>query len=116
VLVVKTITISLLGPLDVRLDDQPITHFEYAKVRALLAYLAVEAHRPCPRGELAALLWPEQPERTARGSLSQAVLATRYIRAILRHVWWGMPTQANIIRSAKEVSLTRLCPNPTRMR
>src|SRR5262249_13853242 len=31
----------------------------------------------CPRGELAALLWPEQPERTARGSLSQALTTLR---------------------------------------
>ena len=53
------------------------TRFEYAKVRALLAYLAVEAHRPCTRGELAALLWPEQPERAARASLSQALSTLR---------------------------------------
>src|SRR5258708_25126453 len=28
----------------------------------------------------------------------------------------GMPTQYDIIRCAKQVSLTSLCPNPTRMR
>ncbi|MFZ4661386.1 MAG: AfsR/SARP family transcriptional regulator, partial [Caldilineaceae bacterium] len=41
--------------------------------RALLAYLAVEpgAH---DRSTLAALLWPEQPENTARQSLRQALL------------------------------------------
>jgi predicted ATPase/DNA-binding SARP family transcriptional activator/Tfp pilus assembly protein PilF len=74
---VKTLTIALLGPFEVKLDDEPVTRFEYAKVRALLAYLALEAPRPCLRGELAALLWPDQPERAARGSLSQALTTLR---------------------------------------
>lgn len=41
--------------------------------RALLAYLAVEA-RPHQRPSLATLLWPEQPETTARQNLRQALV------------------------------------------
>ena len=40
------LVLSLLGPFAVTLDGQPITTFESVKVRALLAYLAVEADRP----------------------------------------------------------------------
>ncbi len=39
------LSLSLLGPLRVELDGAPIVAFGYDKVRALLAYLAVEAHR-----------------------------------------------------------------------
>src|SRR5215212_8334928 len=73
----RRITICLLGTFEVTIDDAPVTTFAYAKVRALLAYLAVEAQRPHPRAELATLLWPEQPERSARGSLSQALTTLR---------------------------------------
>ncbi|MBC8076279.1 MAG: AAA family ATPase, partial [Chloroflexales bacterium] len=73
----RQIEICLLGPFAVTINGAPVTTFEYAKVRALLAYLAVEAHRPHPRAELATLLWPDQPERSARGSLSQALMTLR---------------------------------------
>ena len=43
-------------------DGAPITAFESDKVRALLAYLAVESGRPQRREMLAGLLWPERPD------------------------------------------------------
>jgi DNA-binding SARP family transcriptional activator len=67
------LTISLLGPFRVALGGEPITAFESDKVRALLAYLAVETDRPHRRETLAGLLWPEWPERSARHNLSQAL-------------------------------------------
>ncbi len=67
------LTISLLGPLEVVLNDQPVTHLVTGKVRALLAYLAVEAGRAHRRQTLAALLWPEWPERSARTNLRNAL-------------------------------------------
>lgn len=67
------LAISLLGPFQVTLDDEPITDFATDKARALLAYLAVEADRPQRRDALAELLWPEQPQRKARHSLRQAL-------------------------------------------
>jgi adenylate cyclase len=77
------LTISLLGPLQVILDGEPVTAFESDKVRALLAYLAVEADRPHRRETLAGLFWPERPERSARHNLSQALFNLR--RAIGDH-------------------------------
>jgi DNA-binding SARP family transcriptional activator len=63
------LSLSLLGSLQVTLDGQPVTGFKSDKVRALLAYLAVEADRPHRREALAALLWPEMPDRSARSNL-----------------------------------------------
>jgi DNA-binding SARP family transcriptional activator len=55
--------LALLGPFQVTLAGEPVTSFESDKVRALLAYLAVEADRPHRRESLAGLLWPDWPER-----------------------------------------------------
>ena len=60
------LSICLLGPLRVTIDEEPATGFESDKVRALLAYLAVEAGYPQRRETLAGLLWPDWPERAAR--------------------------------------------------
>jgi WD40 repeat protein/DNA-binding SARP family transcriptional activator len=71
------LSIHLLAAFDVVLDGEPVTAFESDKVRALLAYLAVEADRPHRREALAGLLWPDWPERSARASLSQALYNLR---------------------------------------
>ncbi len=71
------LSLALLGPLQVTLDGAPITTFESDKVRALLAYLAVEADRPHRRDALAGLLWPERPERAAHLNLNQALANLR---------------------------------------
>src|SRR3954453_12927234 len=73
------LAISLLGPFEVTLDGRPVTGFAYNKVRMLLAYLAVEGGRPQTRTRLAALLWPDVPERLARQNLSQALTTLRDI-------------------------------------
>ncbi len=67
------LSLMLLGPLQVRLDGRPVSGFESDKVRALLAYLALEADRPHRRNVLAGLLWPERAERSAHLSLNQAL-------------------------------------------
>ncbi len=69
--------IALLGSFQVTRDEQPVTAFESDKVRALLAYLAVEANRPHRRETLAALLWPDMPESTARSNLRHALANLR---------------------------------------
>ena len=46
----KRLQIHLLGAFQAALDARPVSGFESNKVRALLAYLAVEAHRPHSRG------------------------------------------------------------------
>lgn len=71
------LTLGLLGSLQVMVADAPITSFESDKARALLAYLAVESHRPHRRESLLGLLWPDCPEVTARRNLRQALYGVR---------------------------------------
>jgi DNA-binding SARP family transcriptional activator/predicted ATPase len=63
------LTLSLLGSFEIELHGQPVTRSTKGKARALLAYLAVEADRAHRREALAALLWPDRPERSARANL-----------------------------------------------
>ena len=67
------LVLALLGPFAATLDGQPITTFKSVKVRALLAYLAVEADHPQSRAVLAELLWPELPNDAARTYLRHAL-------------------------------------------
>ena len=69
--------IHLLGSFRVTLNGEPVTAFESDKVRALLAYLAVESDRPHRRERLVGLPWPNWPERSARQNLSQALYNLR---------------------------------------
>jgi predicted ATPase/DNA-binding SARP family transcriptional activator len=71
------LALALLGPPLVTLDGRPVTGFDYDKVRALLAYLAIEADRPHRRAVLAGLLWPDQSEQAAHNSLRQALATLR---------------------------------------
>lgn len=70
------LTISLLGPFQATLDGEVIA-FATDKVRALLAYLAVEAQCAHRRDALAGLLWPDQPQHKARQNLRQALSSLR---------------------------------------
>ncbi len=74
------LSICLLGHLQVTLDGKPVTRFDSDKVRALPAYLAVEADRPHRREKLAGLLWPDRPERSARTNLRSALGRTGQAR------------------------------------
>jgi DNA-binding SARP family transcriptional activator len=67
------LAIRLLGPFQVTLDNKTISHFETAKVRVLLAYLAAEAEQPQRREYLAEILWPDRPEGAARANLRHAL-------------------------------------------
>ncbi|HUW13740.1 MAG TPA: BTAD domain-containing putative transcriptional regulator, partial [Anaerolineae bacterium] len=73
------LTVELLGPFRVSFDGQPVTGLESDKVRALLAYLAVEADQPHRREKLVGLLWPEQPEAAARANLRRALSNLRRV-------------------------------------
>ncbi len=71
------LSLALLGPLHMALDDRPLTAFESDKVRALLIYLALEAGRPQGRATLAELFWPDQPDSAGRHNLRQALFNLR---------------------------------------
>ena len=67
------LALSLFGSFQASADERPINNFPTDKVRALLAYLTVEADRPHRRDTLAALLWPNWDNRGARNNLRLAL-------------------------------------------
>lgn len=69
--------LQLLGPFRAALNGRPVTAQVIGKLRALLAYLAVESGRPHHRETLAGLLWSDQPTRKALHSLRQALSSLR---------------------------------------
>jgi DNA-binding SARP family transcriptional activator/predicted ATPase len=66
-------SIQLFGTFQVAVGGTPVNGFRSDKVRALLAYLAVEANRSHRRDALAGLLWPEMPETKAHDNLRLAL-------------------------------------------
>ena len=71
--------VRLFGPLEVSVDGEPVTGFDSDKVRAFLAYLAVESDWPHRRQKLAGLLWPDFPENSARTNLRRALSNLRQV-------------------------------------
>mgnify|MGYP001117552246 CR=1 FL=1 len=71
------LSLSLFGGFAISLDGAPVTEFDSNKVRALLAYLAVESARAHRRESLATLLWPGYPNRSARSNLRNALAGLR---------------------------------------
>ena len=75
------LSLGLFGSISVMLEGQPVVGFKSDKVRALLAYLAVEADRPHRRESLASLLWPDYTDRSASSNFRD-ILSN--LRSVLR--------------------------------
>jgi TolB-like protein/DNA-binding SARP family transcriptional activator/Tfp pilus assembly protein PilF len=75
----KTIRIQLLAQFKVERSDGLLSDIaiKSKKGRALLAYLTFHLGKSLPRARLAALLWPDQPERVGRQSLRQILTELR---------------------------------------
>jgi predicted ATPase/DNA-binding SARP family transcriptional activator len=71
------LVLNFLGGFQVLRDGLPVTRFRGDKVRALLAYLAMESNRPHTRAVLASLLWPDHPNDRALRNLAQALVRLR---------------------------------------
>lgn len=65
--------LSLLGEFDARVSGHPVSSLFYLKMRALLAYLAVEREQDHKREVLADLLWCDNDPATARGNLRRTL-------------------------------------------
>ena len=72
-------SLRMLGPFVAEGGGEPLRGFRSDKVRALLAYLAVNVDRPRSRSMLADLLWPDCREATARSSLRTALSNLRHV-------------------------------------
>ena len=71
--------LHFLGPFRATLNGAPLDGFDSNKVRALLAYLAMERNRPHSREVLAGMLWPEQSQRSAMDNLRYALADLRKV-------------------------------------
>ncbi len=69
--------IKLFGGFHVLNGDATPIRFATQKVRALLAYLSVEAQTAHSREKLMALFWPEQSQTSANNNLRQTLLRLR---------------------------------------
>ncbi|MFZ1711434.1 MAG: BTAD domain-containing putative transcriptional regulator, partial [Anaerolineae bacterium] len=93
--------LTLFGPFQLTLDHQVIERFESNKVRALLAFLAVEHRRPHSREALAELLWPGHTIEAARGNFRRALAN---LRAVLNDQT-AQPPYLHITREALQFNL-----------
>ncbi|MEM7334317.1 MAG: BTAD domain-containing putative transcriptional regulator [Chloroflexota bacterium] len=69
--------LSLLGTFQATIEAKPLKRFRSDKVRALLAFLAVEYDRPHRRERLAALFWSDVPDSVARKNLRASLYRLR---------------------------------------
>lgn len=73
------LSLLFLGPFQATLNGHVLTGFESNKVRALLAFLAVESDRPHARESLATLLWPNYLNHSAANNLRSVLANLRQI-------------------------------------
>ena len=81
------LALALLGDFQATLDSRPPAGLSSDRLRGLLAYLAVESRQEHPREQVAALLWPERPDR-------EALSALRFALSNLHHVLGYQQAQA----------------------
>lgn len=67
----------MLGPLDVRIQGEPLPPLRSRKGRWLLALLLLRANREVAREWLAGTLWPDSDESTARATLRRTLTDLR---------------------------------------
>lgn len=94
-----TLKLYLLGDFRTERAGKPLT-FRTNKVRALLAYLAIEANRPHSRHALATLLWSEQSDTKALTNL----------RLTLSRVRQTLGTQSSLLALNQQTITFKLSP------
>jgi DNA-binding SARP family transcriptional activator len=93
---VETLSIRLLGSLDLRLDGRALPPLGSARTESLLAYLLLNRDAPQPREHLAFKLWPDSNEPQARTNLRHVLHnlkhalpgADRFLEVRARTVQW----------------------------
>jgi DNA-binding SARP family transcriptional activator/predicted ATPase len=76
----SSLSLRLLGDFSLVYDGEPVMDITSARMRSLLAYLALHRETPQPRQQLAFLFWPDSTEAQARNNLRQLLHQ-------LRHAW-----------------------------
>lgn len=71
------LTLSFFGAFEAMLGDKLLVNFRSAKAQGLLIYLALMPQQALDRDVLAALFWPDEPEKTAKHNLRQTLYRLR---------------------------------------
>ena len=86
----QQITVRVLGPVEVRYAGR-VLEIPGAKPRALLTVLGLHAGSVVTAGVLGAILWGEDPPRTAHKALQTHISALRRAHSVARP--WVRPSQ-----------------------
>jgi DNA-binding SARP family transcriptional activator len=73
--------LSFFGAFEVMLGDKLLVNFRSAKAQGFLIYLALMPQQAIDRDMLAALFWPDEPEKTAKHNLRQTLYRLRRLLA-----------------------------------
>jgi DNA-binding SARP family transcriptional activator len=72
-----TLTVHLLGPFRVAVNDQPVEKWPKGKGQAVFKYLLTHRDQPTPRDVLMEVFWPEAAPESARNRLNVALHSLR---------------------------------------
>ena len=111
----ETLSIRLLGSLDLRLDGRALPPLGSARAESLLAYLLLERDAPQPREHLAFKLWPDSNESQARTNLRHVLhnlkhalpRADRFLEVRARTVQWRSGALTWLDTTEFDTALTR---------
>lgn len=104
---IPRLTLAFLGTFSAALGDTAITAFRTDKVRALLAYLALEAEQAHNRHALAGLLWPDLPERQSLDNLRVTLYRLRHTLDAARP---GLSNQVlTVTRQSVQLNAVAIC-------
>src|SRR5919204_6073451 len=110
-----TLSIRLLGEVDIRRGDVPVPALDSARAESLLAYLLIHRDAPQPRQRLAFLLWPDSTEAQARTNLRHVLHtlrrslpdAERFLEITPRTLRWRPDAPLRLDVAAFEDALAR---------
>lgn len=77
--------LQLFGPFHLLADGRPVENFATDQARALLVYLILHQGQPLRRESLAALFWPDAPDKQARQNLRQTLSRMRRALTVNSH-------------------------------
>ena len=111
----ESLSVRLLGELELRVCDRLLPAPESARAESLLAYLILHRDAPQPRQRLASLLWPESSEAQSRTNLRHLLYtlrrslpeADRFLEITPRTLRWRPDPPVRVDVSVFEAALER---------
>ncbi len=111
-----TVHVQLLNEFRLWFDEKPVDGLYQPRLQSLLAYLALHAHAPQPRHQIAYLFWPDSSEKQAQTNLRKLIHALRQLlpnadRFLFldhRHLGWQEGVHCTVDVAEIELGLAQL--------